>query len=75
MNALLKKAFEEVAGLPDSKQEAIASLILKEIEDERGWDDRFARSEDLLGDMVRLARMEVSEGETTPYDPSDRPAK
>jgi hypothetical protein len=75
MNTLLEKAFAAVAQLPESAQESIASLILDEIEAERGWDERFANSQDQLGELVRLAREEAARGRVLPYDPSDRPAK
>jgi hypothetical protein len=75
MNALLEKAFAAVAQLPESAQESIASLILDEIEAERGWDDRFANSQDQLGELVRRARDEAARGEVLPYDPSDLAAK
>jgi len=75
MNAMLEKAFSAVARLPESEQESIASLILEEIEAERRWDERFAGSQDELGELVRRARAEVAAGDVLPYDPSDRPAK
>ena len=73
MNALLEKALQRVAGLPDDAQETIASLILDEIEDERLWDAQFAGSQDQIGDLVRRARAEVAERGDLPFDPSDRP--
>lgn len=72
MNALLEKALAEIALLPEAAQESIARLILDEIEAERGWDERFAKSQDQLGELVRSARAEVERGEVLPYDPSDR---
>jgi hypothetical protein len=72
VNALLEKALAEVARLPEAAQETIARLILDEIEAERGWDERFAKSQDQLGELVRSARAEVERGEVLPYDPSDR---
>jgi hypothetical protein len=75
MNPLLEKALAEVARLPDADQEAIASLILDEIAAERGWDERFARTQDQLGDLVRSARAEVARGDVQSGDPSDRAAK
>ena len=36
MNARLQKAFAELARLPEAEQDSIASLILDEIEAERG---------------------------------------
>jgi hypothetical protein len=73
VNAALKKAFEEAEQLPDAMQESLASLILQEIEDERGWDERFAATQDQLGELVRRARAEVAEDGALPYDPSNRP--
>jgi len=75
MNALLEKALAEVARLPEEEQEAIAALILDEIAAERGWDQRFAKTQDQLGALVRSARAEVARGDVVPCDPSDRPAK
>jgi hypothetical protein len=75
MNALLERALAEVARLPEAEQEAIAALILDEIADERGWDERFAATQDQLGDLVRSARAEVARGDLISGDPSHRPAK
>jgi hypothetical protein len=75
MNALLEKALAEVARLPEEEQDAIAALILDEIAAERGWEERFARTQDQLGALVRSARAEVARGDVVPGDPSDRPAK
>ena len=60
MNALLEKALAEQARLSEAEQEAIATLILDEIGAERGWEERFAKTEDQLGALVRLARAEVA---------------
>jgi hypothetical protein len=75
MNALLEKALAEVARLPDAEQEAIASLILDEIAAEQGWDERFARTQNQLGELVRRARANFESGDVLPFDPSDRPQK
>jgi len=75
MNALLEKALAEVARLPESEQEAIATLILDEIAADRVWDERFARTQDQLGDLVRSARAEVARGDVLSGDPFDRPTK
>lgn len=75
MNALLEKALAEVARLPEEEQEVIASLILDEIAAERGWDERFAKTQDQLGTLVRSARAEVARGDVVAGDPYDRPAK
>ena len=75
MNALLEKALAEVARLPEEEQEVIATLILDEIAAERGWDERFAKTHDQLGALVRSARAEVARGDVVSGDPSNRPTK
>ena len=66
MNKLLERAITELAVLPDDKQEAMASLILEEMAAERGWDERFARSEHKLADLARRAKEQHARGESTP---------
>ena len=72
MNALLEKAIAEIARLPETAQEAIASIILDEIRAEREWDERFAATQDGLGAAVRVAIAEAARGDVLPCDPSDR---
>jgi hypothetical protein len=66
MNKMLERAFAEAARLPEDEQEAIACLILEEMEAERGWDERFAKSEGKLAEMARRAKEQHARGETTP---------
>jgi hypothetical protein len=73
MNALLEKAVAEAARLPEEEQEAIATLILDETAAERGWDERFAKTQDQLGALVRSARAEAARGDVVSRDPSDGP--
>ena len=75
MNKLFERAIAEVAKLPEDRQEAIASSILDEIEAERGWDERFARSQDRLADLSAKAGKHIADGSTLPYDPSRRPSR
>ena len=46
MTQLLEQAFSEAQKLSESDQDAIASLILDELEDERRWDSAFASSQE-----------------------------
>jgi hypothetical protein len=46
MTQLLEKALTEVYKLPPEKQDAIAAVILEELEDEQRWDAAFAASQD-----------------------------
>lgn len=66
-------AFAEAARLPEDEQESLASIMLEEMEAERGWDERFANSQQELGELVRRAREEVVRGDVLPFDPSNRP--
>ena len=69
MNALLEKAFAEIARLPEPAQETIASLIVDAIEADREWDGRFAKSQDQLGELVRRARSEAAQGDVLAAPP------
>ena len=73
MNKLLEQAFAEASKLPEDQQEAIAGRILEEMEAERGWSERFARSQDKLAELSRRAGEHIACGTTLPFDPSDRP--
>ncbi len=73
MKALLEKALAEVARLPEEEQEVIATFILDEIAAERGWDERFAKTQDELGALMRSARAEVTRGDVVSFDPPGRP--
>lgn len=48
MTQLLEKVLTEVYKLSPERQDAIASIILEELEDERRWDKAFAESQELL---------------------------
>jgi len=44
MTQLLEKVLTEVHKLPPEKQDAIAAVILEELEDARLWDKAFSES-------------------------------
>ena len=58
MTRLLEEAFRKASALPDAEQDALAAVILADLEDERRWNETFANSQDLLADMAREARAE-----------------
>jgi hypothetical protein len=62
MSQLLEHAFAEVRKLPETEQDAIAALILEEIEDDRRWDEAFARSPDKLAALAARAEEQVRAG-------------
>ena len=66
MNKMLERAIAEVSRLPEDEQEAIACLIIEEMEAERGWEERFAKSGNMLADMANKAKAQYARGETSP---------
>jgi hypothetical protein len=68
MTTLLKKAFDAASSLPPERQDALAKLVLAEIEDEERWDKAFAKSQDKLADMAAEAIAEHKAGKTRPME-------
>ncbi|MGO9566975.1 MAG: hypothetical protein ACLP5H_05490 [Desulfomonilaceae bacterium] len=68
MTELLKKALDAVSALPPERQDALAKMILAEIEDEKRWDKAFAGSQDKLAAMADEAIAEHRAGKTRPMD-------
>ncbi|MCL0069966.1 hypothetical protein M1O53_02660 [Dehalococcoidia bacterium] len=64
MTKLLERAVEKTKKLPDSEQDAIAALILEELEDEMRWGKAFARSQDALAKLAQEAMAEHRAGKT-----------
>lgn len=69
MTELLEAAIARLKTLPTDKQDAIATLILEELEEEQRWDDSFARSPDLLAKLAAEAMAEYRVGKTQELDP------
>ncbi|BAY21232.1 hypothetical protein NIES2100_09820 [Calothrix sp. NIES-2100] len=69
MTELLQRAIAKLQTLPESEQDAIASMILAEIEDERRWDEAFSRSPDVLAKLAASAMAEYHAGKTQELDP------
>lgn len=65
---LLERAFAEAAKLPDRDQDALAALVMEELESEKKWDDAFANSQDMLAQMAEQALVEHKAGATRPLD-------
>ena len=64
MTELLERAIARLQTLSESEQNAIASIILEEIEDERLWDESFSRSPNVLAELAASAMAEYHAGET-----------
>jgi hypothetical protein len=58
MTELLEQAIARLKTLPTEKQDAIATLILEELEEEQRWDESFAHSPDLLAKLAAEATAE-----------------
>ncbi len=43
MSRIVEQMFQKIVQLPESDQEAIAAIVLQEIESEQRWDELFAR--------------------------------
>jgi hypothetical protein len=62
MSQLLDRAVAEARKLPDAEQDVIAALILDEIEDDRRWEEAFARSPGKLAALAARAAEQVKAG-------------
>ena len=63
MSTLLERAVSEAKKLPREQQDAIGSAILDEIEDDRKWEEAFARSPDKLAALAARAAEQVQAGQ------------
>jgi len=64
LTALLEEAITRLKALPTEEQNAIASLILDELEEEQRWENSFASSADVLAKLGAEAIAEYRAGKT-----------
>ena len=69
MSELFDRAVARARQLPADRQNAIAALILDEIEDDARWDAAFANSHDALEQFAAQADEEDRKGLTEVLDP------
>ncbi len=69
MTTLLEQAVNRVKILSDNEQNAIAALILEEIDDDLRWDKSFASSQDVLAMLAEEAAEEINTGKSEVLDP------
>ena len=62
MTQLLEKVLTEVHKLPPEKQDAIAAVILEELEDVQLWDKAFSQSQDKLAQLAQKVRTDIKAG-------------
>lgn len=68
MTERLEQAIAQLKTLSTDQQDAIATLILAELEEEQRWDDSFARSPNLLAKLAAEAMAEHRSGKTQELD-------
>lgn len=69
MTELLERAIARLKTLPASDQNAIAAMILEELEDQDQWDATFTKSQDVLAKLAAEAMVEYRTGRTQELDP------
>jgi len=69
MTNLLEEAIARLKTLPPNEQDAIAAIILEELEDEKRWDTAFAKSQNVLAKLASEAMAEYRVGKTQELDP------
>ncbi len=69
MTELFERAIARLKTLPTSEQDAIASIILEELEDELLWDEAFSHSPNVLAKLAASAMAEYRSGKTQELDP------
>jgi len=69
MTELLERMVEKVKILPNPEQDAIATLMLNELEDEQRWENAFTNSQDVLAKLAQEAMAEHLAGKTKELDP------
>jgi hypothetical protein len=62
MTELLERAVDAARKLPDAAQDAVAALILAQIDDDRAWDEAFAGSQSELARLAMKAREDIAAG-------------
>lgn len=68
MTPLLEKALSEVYKLPPEEQDAIAAVILEELEDEQRWNKAFTESQDKLAQLAHKVRADIKAGHSKKMD-------
>lgn len=69
MTKLFQQAIGRVGQLTDAEQDAIAQLVLDELESNRRWNDALAKSADKLAGLADKAWLEHEAGGSEELDP------
>ena len=68
MTRLLEEAVAAMARLPAGDQDAVASLILAELEAEKGWQEALAKNPEKLQRLADEALEDIRAGRVTGLD-------
>ncbi len=69
MTELLQQAISQIEKLSAAQQDAIATQLLAELQDDQKWETRFAATTDEQWDrMAAVIRQEIASGETVTLD-------
>ena len=68
MTTSLQQAFQMASILPADQQEALAAVLIEELESERQWQAAFDGSQDALGKLADEALAEHRQGKTRDLD-------
>ncbi len=71
MTKLLEQAFAKASALPPDEQDALADWLLKELESESRWSERFTGSQEALAKLAAEALAEHRDGQTQELDPGE----
>jgi hypothetical protein len=66
MTSLMSQVVQRLESLPQAQQEAVASLLLEELDGESRWDDALVGSQDILGQLAQQALSVHEKGQTVP---------
>jgi hypothetical protein len=62
MTELLEQAVSKMSQLSAIRQNAIATMILEELDDETQWEMAFAQSQDKLAKLAEKTRQDIKKG-------------
>ncbi len=69
MTELLEQAISRIKTLAANEQDAMAAMILEELDDEMRWDTTFTNSQDALAKLASEAMSEYRAGKTQELHP------
>jgi predicted RNA-binding protein with EMAP domain len=62
MTELLEQAVSKMSQLSAIRQNAMATMILEELDDEAQWETAFAQSQDKLAKLAEKTRQDIKKG-------------